>query len=54
MKYALQAEAVEAYRRDGYLFPLDIFNQTQAAEIKDELEQAKAEGATEEQQTRRT
>lgn len=43
MSFELRPAEVEQYRRDGYLFPLDVFDPAQAAEIKNGFEQAQAE-----------
>ncbi len=43
MDYALDKSQLDAYRRDGYLFPLDVFDRTQAAEIRAGFDQAKTE-----------
>jgi chlorinating enzyme len=40
MQHSLASEQVDAYRRDGYLFPLDLFGSGQVAAIRGELEQA--------------
>ena len=40
MQYSLVSEQVDAYRRDGYLFPLDVFGSGQVEAIRAELEQA--------------
>ena len=41
MQYSLASEQVDAYRRDGYLFPLDVFGSGQVDAIRGELEQAR-------------
>jgi len=40
MQHSLASEQVDAYRCDGYLFPLDLFGSGQVAAIRAELEQA--------------
>jgi len=40
MQYSLASEQVDAYRRNGYLFPLDVFASAQVEAIRAELEQA--------------
>jgi hypothetical protein len=41
MELSLITEQVESYRRDGYLFPLDVFASGQVDAIRAELEQAR-------------
>ena len=41
MKQSLTTEQIDAYRRDGYLFPLDVFGSGQVDAIRAELEQAR-------------
>jgi ectoine hydroxylase-related dioxygenase (phytanoyl-CoA dioxygenase family) len=41
MKQSLSTEQVDAFRRDGYLFPLDVFGAGQVEAIRAELEQAR-------------
>ena len=41
MQHSLASEQVDAYRRDGYLFPLDVFGSGQVDAIRAELEQAR-------------
>jgi hypothetical protein len=41
MKQSLTTEQIESYRRDGYLFPLDVFACGQVDAIRAELEQAR-------------
>ncbi len=42
MTYALTADQVNQYQRDGFLFPLDVFDKGRVADILYELEQARA------------
>jgi ectoine hydroxylase-related dioxygenase (phytanoyl-CoA dioxygenase family) len=46
MQYSLSSEQVDAYRHNGYLFPLDVFGSAQVAAIRAELEQAQHDAAT--------
>lgn len=39
--YPLSPDQVDAYRRDGCLFPLDVFDDSQVADIMAELDQAR-------------
>ena len=41
MTSLLTTEQIDAYRRDGYLFPLDVFGSGQVDAIRAELEQAR-------------
>jgi chlorinating enzyme len=41
MQHSLASEQVDAYRRDGYLFPLDVFDCGQVDAVRAELEQAR-------------
>lgn len=41
MTYALTADQVDQYQRDGFLFPLEVFDKNRVAAILDELEQAR-------------
>ena len=41
MMSLLTTEQIDAYRRDGYLFPLDVFGSGQVDAIRAELEQAR-------------
>lgn len=41
MGFPLAQDRVEAYRRDGYLFPLEVFSREQIDAINRELEQAR-------------
>ena len=43
MSFALDSDAVETYRRDGYLFPLDVFAPAEVDAINAEIEQARAD-----------
>lgn len=43
MRYGLTSSEVERYQRDGYLFPLDVFDAGQVSEINAELEQARGD-----------
>jgi chlorinating enzyme len=40
MSYALTADQVDRYQRDGFLFPLDVFDNDQVVNIIEALEQA--------------
>lgn len=42
MTYAFTADQVDQYQRDGYLFPLDVFDEKRVASILGELEHARA------------
>jgi hypothetical protein len=42
MVYALTADQVEGYQRDGFLFPMDVFAKDRVAHILAELEHARA------------
>ncbi|UCH41905.1 MAG: phytanoyl-CoA dioxygenase family protein, partial [Gammaproteobacteria bacterium] len=44
VKYDLSSDEVECYRRDGYLFPLDVFDADEVSRIQAELEQAREDG----------
>jgi len=43
MNYDLRPDEVDSYRRNGYLFPLEVFDNHRVAEIITELEQARAD-----------
>jgi len=41
--YPLSPDQVDAYQRDGYLFPLDVFDRQQVSGILADLEQARSD-----------
>ncbi len=41
MTYALAPDQVDRYQRDGFLFPLDVFDNNRVVKIIEELEQAR-------------
>ncbi len=41
MTYALTPDQVDQYQRDGFLFPLEVFDKNRVAAILGELEQAR-------------
>ena len=42
MKYTLSPDQVDQYQRDGFLFPLDVFDNKQVANILEQLEYSRA------------
>ncbi len=43
--FSLDNERVEAYRREGYLFPLDVLDRSEVKTINAEIEQARADAS---------